>query len=1075
MADSTHNLRDILHDEVYPRLSPEQVYTWSGHQWQKAGDRWRGACPWHESKSGTSFVVTLDNMLWYCPTCGGGDPITYLWRLEGGQGSPHGDDFTRIATELASLAGVSLPEPSPEALQRAQDARDRSGALAVVYELCQEYLWTDAGQEARAYLQSRGLSEDAIRDFGLGLYPGARVVGQTLVHGGHRSCPEHGATDALEGYLTVPWHDAAGHPLTLYGRWPSKTIPDGKPKTYALPGQSSKRSPLFLDRALRAGHMTVVLVEGDLDAMVLRSLGASDVCAYLGATPSREQLETLRRRAIEAAMICPDPDAAGDAGVLSFLKNADPGIRTYVAPPLPDGQDPDEFVLAAGIEGWQEHLKGADSGLTWQARGALEEHDLETAMGRDAALSELRELAKGCRRLVDMEPLVSLARRLGMSKTALRADLKQARGGSGAGKQALERQPPEAPTSAADLPRWVREMLGERADREAKLEVAETVARFLLEDGRLLVDLGQDSAQGGRPYLVSDDGAAWPLEPDAVQTRFVLHTLGLNGSEPSYRFVLEHLHMRTLERGLRVTLARWQEPRDTALYVSCGPHALVRVRGGALERLPNGADDVWFAGDGSYPLWEPTTPVDPTTLAAFCPCLEMPTEVPTYTASAQRTLIGAFLAALLSGLRPLPLFLPMGPKGGGKSNVAKAALRMLLGPAASPSIPGQDVRDYWSLVTSRPLVLYDNLDGVPPVWFPDVIAATITGAADQRRELYTDSNVIDRPATAALAITTRTASFARPDIAERCLPLLTGEFEDANRLADSELMDAITTNRSGLLSWCALEAAHILQERNKAPAGLPLRFVDFARLVWAYVQRRNEDKDAVPIDAADLLLSLRQAQAVIVGEGDPLVEAILGHFDALPVNEEGWWRGNAGDLTRALSQDGADLPYLGGGKRVTRMLREAKATLNIMGIEIGWETENRRVFFHLRRSAQTSQSSQSGKVENPGREKNANDTLERDDFLEAERKSLPGCEDCEVCAAKADSPRNGNGHTAPPLEERILEALGALGQAGFSSVSVRLKEPPGPVRAALERLRAAGKVRAVRGGNYALAEEEALG
>lgn len=67
----------------------------------------------------------------------------------------------------------------------------------------------------------------------------------------------------------------------------------------------------------------------------------------------------------------------------------------------------------------------------------------------------------------------------------------------------------------------------------------------------------------------------------------------------------------------------------------------------------------------------------------------------------------------------------------------------------------------------------------------------------------------------------------------------------------------------------------------------------------------------------------------------------------------------------------------------------------------------------------------------------------------------------------------GNGHTAPTLEERVLEALGALGQAGFSSVSVRLKEPPGPVRAALERLRAAGKVRAVRGGNYALAEEEA--
>lgn len=513
------------------------------------------------------------------------------------------------------------------------------------------------------------------------------------------------------------------------------------------------------------------------------------------------------------------------------------------------------------------------------------------------------------------------------------------------------------PKAAADLTQWVRECLGKRASRETKLQVAEAIERHLLADGRLLVDLGQDAARGGRPYLVAGDGAVWALEADAVPTRLVLHDLGLNGSETTYRFVLEHLHMTCLKRGRRVTLARWQRADGNTLYVSCGPAHLVHVSAGVLGRFPNGTDDVWFAGDASYPEWEPADPVDPATLPAFRPRVKAPAEVPGYTAETQTALLCSWLAALLSGVRPLPLLLPLGPKGGGKSNLAKAVLAMLLGPGSSPAVPGQDVRDYWSLVTSRPFVLYDNLDGAVPSWLPDVLAATITGISDQRRELYTDAQTIDRPATAALAITTRTAAFARPDIAERCLPLLTGEFADADRLPDGDLLGGVATHRDGLLSWCALEAAALLRDRYGAPPGLPLRFVDFARLVWAYVRRHGRGEQA-----AYLLLALRQAQALTVGEADPLTEAIVTHFDAIA--QGGFWEGSGRDLTRALTDAGADLPYLGGGKRVANCLREAKATLVLMGIELSERQDaQRHITFTLRARAQNAQNAQSVEVE----------------------------------------------------------------------------------------------------------------
>ena len=49
--------------EVLPRLTAEGVYNDPAHHWQKGRDKWRGACPWHTSQSGSSFSVPLDGLL----------------------------------------------------------------------------------------------------------------------------------------------------------------------------------------------------------------------------------------------------------------------------------------------------------------------------------------------------------------------------------------------------------------------------------------------------------------------------------------------------------------------------------------------------------------------------------------------------------------------------------------------------------------------------------------------------------------------------------------------------------------------------------------------------------------------------------------------------------------------------------------------------------------------------------------------------------------------------------------------------------------------------------------------------
>jgi len=108
------NLIELLHHDIYPRLSPEQIYRWSGHEWaSKTVDKMRGACPWHESQSGAAFYVDRKNgtWLWRCPSCDiGGSPVEYRYRMSGGKGSPQGKDFVVVVKELAADAGITIPE-----------------------------------------------------------------------------------------------------------------------------------------------------------------------------------------------------------------------------------------------------------------------------------------------------------------------------------------------------------------------------------------------------------------------------------------------------------------------------------------------------------------------------------------------------------------------------------------------------------------------------------------------------------------------------------------------------------------------------------------------------------------------------------------------------------------------------------------------------------------------------------------------------------------------------------------------------------------------------------------------------
>ena len=501
----------------------------------------------------------------------------------------------------------------------------------------------------------------------------------------------------------------------------------------------------------------------------------------------------------------------------------------------------------------------------------------------------------------------------------------------------VELPPIDDARNLADLAEFTAAMMtaGRINQRDRKRGVTFAVRSLLAADRRIVKDQGRDSC-----YLVDDAGALWPLQEDLDPVQATLAKAGLNMSEPAFKWLVGDLRTWGYNHAPKVNLERFWARRPGALFLSCGPTQMVMASAAGLVVLPNGAHGVHFASETTLPAWQPVAGagISPLGLAAFQPAVKTPEDVPSYTPEVQRLLLEAWLVALVAGIRPLPILAAIGDRDGGKTRLIAAICQTIM--AGKPTTISDDSRDLWTLAVQMPVLGLDNVDTAPP-WLADLLAALVTGVSYQRRRMYTNTGLDTTEPVAVPAVSTRTAAFARPDVAQRTLPILTDAFQDDKRQADQDLERQITDRRDEALTWLALRAVAMLERVENAgriPA-LPGRFVDFARVVWAFDSQR----------ARPALEALQQAQALTVGNSDDLLTAIVEHADGL-LGESGQWRGKAAELPTKLTSLGADLPYFGGGKLIANKLREGKGTLALFGLSLDWHsTGGGHVYFTLKR------------------------------------------------------------------------------------------------------------------------------
>jgi DNA primase len=321
----------------------------------RKGHEWSGLCPFHNEKS-PSFTVSDDKEFFHCFGCGAhGDVIAFVMR------SQH-LDFMAAVEDLAAEAGLVVPALSAEAAAQEQHWSSLHALMEKACSWFVEQFDGAAGEAARDYIASRGISDESCQRFRIGFAPSRGGVKdatgaplEQLIELGLVRKREDGSThDMFRNRVIFPITDKRGRVIAFGGR----VLDQQTPKYLNSPASPifDKGSTLFghahaREAAGRSGRVCVV--EGYLDVIAMHQGGIADAVAPLGTALTEMQIEELWRLA-SGIVICFDADGAGrkaaEGAAERGLKMLTAGRMLYFAR-LGGGKDPAElFAKGEGLQ-----------------------------------------------------------------------------------------------------------------------------------------------------------------------------------------------------------------------------------------------------------------------------------------------------------------------------------------------------------------------------------------------------------------------------------------------------------------------------------------------------------------------------------------------------------------------------------------------------------------------------------------------------------------------------------------------------------------------------------------------------
>ncbi len=344
------------------------------------GKNYVALCPFHNDHS-PSLIISPEKQIFNCFTCRtGGNVFSFVMKYEN-------VSFAEAVSIVAKKVGFNLKN---DVFVKSENKYSKDYEI---YEYAMKYylnnINTTDGSKAREYLLKRGINETIIKEFKLGysgsskdtFYKLATNKGwdtETLNKLGLINKVNENVYDTFINRVVIPIENLKGEVVGFTGR-----IFNGEDNTAKY--LNTKETEIFKKSSLLFNYhnaknyirdrKSVIVVEGNMDAIKMSAKGFKNVVALMGVALSNEQIDILKRLKVPVILMLDNDNAGEDATIKNGESLINSGVDTKVVR-LSGAKDPDEYLEKFGIDAMQNNIDKAIKYIDFKIECLKKDKDL---------------------------------------------------------------------------------------------------------------------------------------------------------------------------------------------------------------------------------------------------------------------------------------------------------------------------------------------------------------------------------------------------------------------------------------------------------------------------------------------------------------------------------------------------------------------------------------------------------------------------------------------------------------------------------------------------------------------------
>lgn len=344
------------------------------------GKNYVALCPFHNDHF-PSLIISPEKQIFNCFTCRtGGNVFSFVMKYEN-------VSFAEAVSIVAKKVGFNLKN---DVFVKSENKYSKDYEI---YEYAMKFylnnINTADGSKAREYLLKRGINETIIKEFKLGysgsskdtFYKLATNKGwdiETLNKLGLINKVNENVYDTFINRVVIPIENLKGEVVGFTGR-----IFNGEDNTAKY--LNTKETEIFKKSSLLFNYhnaknyirdrKSVIVVEGNMDAIKMSAKGFKNVVALMGVALSKEQIDILKRLKVPVILMLDNDNAGEEATIKNGESLINSGVDTKVIR-LSGAKDPDEYLEKFGIDAMQNNIDKAIKYIDFKIECLKKDKDL---------------------------------------------------------------------------------------------------------------------------------------------------------------------------------------------------------------------------------------------------------------------------------------------------------------------------------------------------------------------------------------------------------------------------------------------------------------------------------------------------------------------------------------------------------------------------------------------------------------------------------------------------------------------------------------------------------------------------